>query len=206
MHFAANMIHRAMIGAAVALLASACGTETSTTSLWSASVPAGGGPKSIVVVAAGLGEGNRRILEDDLAKHLSQTGVVAKQSYQLFPQAAPSRDEARAAVQAAGFEGVLVSRLQNVTMSQRVVPGSYYNGGLWYGYYGVDSGWYNGYVVTDQNVNFENTLWDARGEGKLLWSSHTSTWNPSSTNDFADALSKKIVPQLGNAGFIPKTK
>jgi hypothetical protein len=85
-----------------------------------------------------------------------------------------------------------------------VVPGAY-DAGFWGGYYGM-GGWGGDYLVTDQNVNFENTLWDASGEGKLLWSGTTSTLNPSSGHDFASSLSKAVIPDLEKAGFIRTAK
>jgi hypothetical protein len=205
MHSAAHFVHRALAGAAVLTLAAACGTQTSTTSTWSAPVPASGPLKSIVVVGAGVKEGNRRILEDQLSARLGQTGVKATPSYQLFPNATPSKEEARASVQQGGHDGILVSRLKNIKESQQFYPGGY-DGGFWDGYYGTGGGWYGGQVVTDENVNFENTLWDARGDGKLLWSANTSTLNPTSSNDFAEALSKTIVPELSKSGFVPPAK
>ncbi len=191
------------LAALFALTVAACGTETSTTSEWSAQVPVGGPLRSIVVfgVGAGVDAGNRRILEDELSARLIQDGVRAKPSYELFPDTTPTRDEAKAAVQGAGYDGVLVSRMRGVTETQHFVPDSY-NGDFWNGYYGA-SGWYGGSVITDKNVHFENTLWDVRGNGKLLWYATTSTLNPTSGKDFAAALSRTVVPELGKAGFIP---
>lgn len=95
-------------------------------------------------------------------------------------------------------------RLRGVKETQDFVPGNY-GAGFWNGYYG-GGGWYGGggYIVTDEIVKFENTLWDARGNGKLLWSSNTSTLNPTSSEDFATALSKTVVPELERKGFVPK--
>jgi hypothetical protein len=156
------------------------------------------------VFGAGVDPTNRRILEDQLAARLVQDGVAAKPSYALFPDAVPDNQQARSVVQAAGYDGVLVSRLRGVNETQQVVPGIY-GGNFWTGYYGMGT-WYGAYAVTSQTVNLENTLWDARGDGKLLWSSTTATRNPTSTKDFARSISRAVVPDLERSGFVPATK
>jgi hypothetical protein len=205
MHALTDFLHGAHRHAAAAVLVltvGACGTETSTTSTWSAQVPAAGPVHSVVVMGANLDQTHRRVLEDRLAASLQAHGVAAKPSYVLFPEALPDREQARATVQGAGFDGVLVARLTRIQESARYIPG---NAGFWGGYYdGYYGGWDSGYVVTDTNVNFEVSLWDARGAGNMLWSSTTRTLNPTSSKDFADSLSKEVVPNLQKGGFLPR--
>jgi hypothetical protein len=189
----------ALVGLAIA----ACGTQTSTTSEWSATVPASGALKSIIVFGVNMEAANRRVLEDQVTTRLNEEGVTAKPSYEILPEKT-GRVEARAAVQSAGYDGLLVLRLRGVKETQEFVPGNF-GGGFWNGYYG-GGGWYGGggYVATDETVKFENTLWDARANGKLLWFSTTSTLNPTSSKDFAAALAKTVVPELEKKGFVPK--
>jgi hypothetical protein len=194
--------HRHAAAAVVLLATAACGTETSTTSTWSAQVPATGPVRSVVVMGANLDQTHRRVLEDRLSASLAAHGVSAKPSYVLFPETLPNRDQARTAVQNAGFDGVLVARLTRIQENPRYIPG---NAGFWGGYYdGYYGGWDSGYVVTDKNVNFEVSLWDARGDGNMLWSSTTTTLNPTSSKDFADSLAKEVVPNLQRGGFLSR--
>ena len=73
------------------------------------------------------------------------------------------------------------------------------------GYYGAGGwGWNSGYITTDTHVNFEVTLWDTHGDGKMLWSSTTTTLNPSDGKDFADSLAKNVIPNLMKDGFLPR--
>jgi hypothetical protein len=85
---------------------------------------------------------------------------------------------------------------------QTYVPGGY-SGGFWGGYYGAGWGYDPGYMVTDTFVNFETTLWDPHGEGKMVWSAVTETENPSSSSDFIAGLSKSIIPALVQARLLP---
>jgi hypothetical protein len=205
MHAIAEFLHGAHRNvAALALLVAtaACGTQTSTTSTWSAQVPASGPIRSVVVIGANIDQTHRRILEDRLSAALNSHGVNARPSYTFFADALPDREQARAAIQGAGYEGVLVAKLSRVQGVARYVPG---NAGLWGGYYdGYYGGWDSGYVVQDTNVNFETSLWDARGNGSMLWSSTTTTLNPTSSKDFADSLAKEVIPNLEKGGYLPR--
>ena len=174
------------------------------TDVWRDPSYAAGPMHNIVVFAGRLNETNRRTLEDNLVSGLSARGVRAIASYQLFPGTLPSKDEARSAIQQAGADGVLVSSMHGVSERTTYVPGTY-DGGFWSGYYGP--GWggvYDpGYVMTDQFVKFETTLWDPRGDGKMVWSAVTQTENPSSGAAFATSLSKTVMTALTKAGFLP---
>lgn len=192
-----------MLGAGALVLAAGCGgPSTSVTQTWSA--PLGAPPmKTMLVFAAKMDEANRRALEDGLVAELGKHDVAAKPSYVLFPGEPPERDTAREAVKSAGFDGVLVATMTSVREKQTYVPGSY-GGGFWTSYYGnAWSSYSPGYVVTDEVVSFETTLWDSRAEDKLVWASFTETTNPSEGRDFVKSLTKAMMGSLEKTGVIP---
>ncbi len=191
-------VRRSVPALAFLVATAACATETSTTSEWSSQVPASGPVKQVVVFGAGLDHSQRRVLEDQLSMSLSEHGVTAKPSYALFADSVPDRDAAHAALDSGGYDGALVAKLKKVRETPRYVPTG---DGFWGGYYGA--GWDSGYYTTDTNVNFEVTLWDTRGKGKMLWSSTTTTLNPINSKDFADSLAKNVMPNLEKGGFLP---
>ena len=168
---------------AIAFVAGCGGPSTSVTQVWNA--PLAAPPmRKIVVFAARTDEANRRALEDKLVAELAKRGV--------------------AAVQGRGFDGILVATLKNVRERLSYVPGTY-SGGFWNDYY-YGPGWTSwspGYVRTDEIVNFETTLWDARAEDKLVWAALTKTVNPSSGRDFVKSLTDAVLPPLEKAGRIP---
>ena len=193
---------------ALTLLSASAGCSTSTqtvmTDTWRDPNYAAGPMRSIVVFGGKMDETNRRSLEDRLVAALSAQGVRATASYALFPGELPSKDEARAVIQQAGADGVLVSSMRGTTQRQTYVSGAY-EGGFWDGFYGPGWGgaWAPGYVVTDQFVKFETSLWDPKGNGKMVWSAVTQTENPSSGMAFASSLTKAVLPALTKAGFLP---
>jgi len=193
----------------VALLSALCGgcstsTPTTMSDVWRDPSYAAGPMKNIVVFGGRLNATNRRTLEDGFVSALSTHGVRATASYTLFPGDLPGKDQARAVMQDAGVDGVIVASMKGVSERQTYVPGAY-GGGFWDGYYGPGWGgaWDPGYTVTDQFVKFETSLWDPSGSGKMVWSAVTQTENPSSGKDFASSLTKSVVPAMTQAGFLP---
>jgi hypothetical protein len=189
--------------AALALgLVAGCGAETSVTQLWNARIPAAP-VKTLIVFGAHMDEANRRSLEDAYVAELSKHAVLAKPSYAFFPAGeAPARDDARQAVKAAGFDGILVSKMRSVRETQSYVPG--YAGGFWYGYYGPSwTSWSPGYVFTDRIVDFDTTLWDTRSGDELVFAVTTETSNPSSNQSFIHSLTKTVLSSLDEKRLIP---
>jgi hypothetical protein len=82
------------------------------------------------------------------------------------------------------------------------VPGGY-SPGWWSSYY---TGWgYSspGYLVTEEYVTWEMTLWDARAEDRLAWTAAMETTNPSAGKDFVKSVTKSTVESLTKTGLIP---
>jgi len=187
------------------LLAGCSSTSTEVTSAWKDPSYTAGPMKNIVVFGGRLDATNRRALEDGFASALSARGVRATPSYTLFPGALPATNDAQVALQKAGVDGVLVASMRGTSEKSTFVPGAPYGGPFWGGYYGPGWGgaWDPGYVITDQFVKFETSLWSPSGNGKMVWSAVTQTENPSSGKDFVSSLTKSVVPALGKAGFLP---
>jgi hypothetical protein len=184
----------------------ACATETSVTQLWSAPIPVSRPPmRKIVVMATQMDEANRRSLEDSLVHALSAHQVQAIPSYKLFSDKLPEIEEAQKAVQALGVDGILTANFKGIKEQLSYVPG-YYAGGFWGGYYGSGYGYTGGHVYTDQVVNLETALWDARANNDVVWAALTQTMNPSNGQDFVVSVTKKVIPTLANAHFIPASQ
>lgn len=188
------------IGLSSASLA-ACSTPTQVTSSWRDPTYEAAPLRNWLVIGARVDATHRRMLEDRFAAELGAHGVRATPSYRVFAtEALPEREEARAAVASAGYDGVLVSTKKGVRETFSVEPGDTF----WGGFYGP--AWVTSppYIDTDEYVKFETTVWDPRGEGKLVWSTVTNTVNPTSEADFVSSLTRTIVPALTKAGFLPR--
>jgi hypothetical protein len=181
-----------------------CATKTSTTHLWAAEDYRGGTMGNVIVFGRGMAEAQRRSLEDQLGDALADHGVAATPSYRVFP-VLPDVDEARAEVTKQNFDGAVVVTLHGTRERQSYVPGHYMGGGFWGGYYGMGWGWSPGYVVTDELVDAETSVWDLRTDnGRLVWSALTNTENPTSGPDLTKSLAKEILPKMEKAGLVPK--
>ena len=120
-----------------------------------------------------------------------------------FAGGCPAQADAKTALQNAGIDGALVASMKRI--EERTVPGGY-SGSFWGGYYGPGwgGGWDPGYVIPDQLVKFETSLWSLGDQGSIVWSAATETQNPSSGKDFARVSPTASVPALAEAGFLPR--
>jgi len=203
-----SLLARPLLLGAIAALAfvhaTGCSTtRTSVTQLWQAPSPSAGPMRSVIVFGARTDEANRRVIEDGFVDELAEHAVQGVPSYKIFPDKLPDQKEARERVKNLGFDGIFVASLKDVREHQSYVPGTY-TAGFWSGYYGPGWGYGNpGYVVSDEIVTFETTLWDTRAEDKLVWAALTKTKNPSSGRDFVESLTGAVLPKLEQARFIP---
>jgi hypothetical protein len=185
---------------AFVIVAAACSTPTQETSVWQSQTYAGGPMKKIAVFGGRLNATDRRTLEDGFVAALASHGVRAAPSYSIFPQGQVPQDQAaiRTALQQAGFDGALVSKMKGVTEQTSIVPDASWGAGFYGAYWGAGGPIYE----TDQFVKFETTLWNP-ASGKMVWSAITQTENPTSHRDFVSSLTGKVVPSLAKAGLIP---
>lgn len=194
---------RTMLLALALALAGGCGTKTSTTQLWAASDYSAAPLRKVIVFGRGMAEAQRRSVEDRLVSALGEHGVTATQSYRMFPEL-PNREIMQTELAKQGFDGALVTTLHATRQRQSYVPGHYHGGGFWGGYYGMGWGWSPGYIVTDELVDAETSVFDLRTDGgRLVWSATTRTLNPTSGEDLTKSMSKEILPGIAKRGIIP---
>jgi hypothetical protein len=186
---------------AVTLASGACSTPTTMMDQWRDPTYAAGPMRNMLIVGGKMEPTNRRTVEDAFVTALAKRGVHATPSYEMFPGALPSKDEARNAVLKQGIDGVLVANERGIKETTTIVPGAY-NSGFWGGYYGGWGTYSPGYLQTDAYVKFETSVWDAN-QGKLVWSAVTETENPTSGKDFLKSLLKSVLPAMTTAGILP---
>jgi len=181
-------------GGTIALLASvvaAC-SNTSVTSTWKS--PAIGATRlhNMLVVAYVPTESVRRNLEDRLVKELGKEGVRASPSHQYIEDAdSLDKDRVRSLVQQKGFDTLLVADYLGTTTELSYVPGTYYD---YFSYW--DNPYHGGQVDEWTEVKLEFRLFDAKADGRLVWTAITSTYNPSSTAKAVPKVAHKIVARM----------
>ena len=135
--------------------------------------------------------GMRRAGEDELVRKLGKNAVA---SYSVLPEEVTGdRAKAKAWIQKQGFDGLVIMRPLAVNQETTYVPGQAYvvpshYSSAW-GYWGTGWGYaYDpGYVQQDQVVTVEANVYSV-ADGKLIWASHTKTYNPESVKNLVNDI------------------
>ncbi len=182
--------------AVLALTATACSTPTTIEGSWRDPDYSAAPLRRIFVLGTMHNQANRRMLEDAYVAALSQHGVQATPSYQVFQEAQPDREAVRNFLSSQGYDGALVTQFEGMQARSSLLPGA----DFYYGY----SGWWGTdyYVETDQYLKVETSLWNPR-TGKLIWSAASETENPTSSHDAVSSIVNRITKALTNARLIP---
>lgn len=162
----------------------------------------------VMVVAVAQSEANRRMFEQELASRLEAQGVKAWPSTRFHPEIAQlPEDKAREVIEENGIEAVIVTRLVDVDRKDVYVPPTTYVSsypaygspyyGSWYGYYsyGYTVTHDPGYTYEKVTVTLETNLYDA-GNGEIIWSGRSNTFDPSSVQDVIGPTTQLIVEEL----------
>lgn len=166
--------------------------------------------KQVLAVALARDGAIRRAAEDALDSTLTgsprgQSGeLVVHPSYTLLdPREFGDVDAARAKVEAAGYDGVVL--LSFVSTQQRVtVDPPHYVGGFWgyYGYGGRAMVYDPGSVRTDTILRLQVSV-HSLAEGKLLWSGVSRTMNPREIEKLVVDVAGAVRDDLQKRGLLP---
>lgn len=160
----------------------------------------------ILVLGMSAKPGVRADFEDALSKLVASTGVEAipGNTILLRPEGTQlNLDYLKTQVKAFKIDAVIVSRLVKVDKNITYIPGSPY---LMPPYYGSFYGYYSNiypvvyspdYLREDTTVRVETNVYAVNGgEGQILWSGVSDTFNPRSAQKAIDGISKLIVKEL----------
>ncbi len=170
------------------------------------------GPSFQNILVLGVSEdGNtRRIFENEFVSQLNARGADAMPSYRFMGRDGKvPEDEVWRAVQAAGAEAVMVTRVARVDRERAVTPGyvsttavpAFGRAGL-YGYYSSAWSTYSPPTAYEYQIyTLETNLWDIEKD-ELVWSASTRIISPSDIyKDIAD-LVKVITDALVKQNLI----
>jgi hypothetical protein len=168
------------------------------------------------VLALGLSDKARvrADFEDALAAQLAGTGVetIPGNTILLRPEGSHlDLQYLKTQVRENKLDAVVVSRLIKVDNTVTYVPGTsyvppplpYY--GTFYGYYGAvyPVVYTPGYLKEEKKVRIETNLYViSSGEGELVWTGITDTFNPSDVNKAIDRLVKLVIKQMQRDGAL----
>jgi hypothetical protein len=175
--------------------------------------------KKLFVIGVAQNQESREAFEDALAGAIKGQGGSAEGSSGHLPKSEQlTEDEVRSAVQAGGFDGVLITRLLAVDKEQQYTPPSTYNnpqtryyaggGGLYgYGFYGFYGTTYAqvhepGYFETSTTIRVETNLYSLATDG-LVWTAQSETLDPSSIADARESMTAAVAKKLKEEKLIP---
>jgi hypothetical protein len=154
----------------------------------------------------------RADFEDALAAQLAEAGLeaVPANTILLRPEGTEvDLNYVRTQILENKIDAVLVSRLIKIDHSVTYVPGSYhapfpyYNN--FYGYYGAvhPMVYTPDYLKEEKRVRVETNLYAvASGEGELVWTGITDTFNPSNVKKDIGRLVKLVLKQMQSDGVL----
>jgi hypothetical protein len=152
----------------------------------------------------------RRTFEDEFVARLKAAGVDAVPSYRHIREDGPV-DEARlrAAVEQAGADAVLITRLVRVETKTNVTPGMYYPApALTFGFYDAYTAAWLGYYEPPYVYQYdvyvsETSLYDA-ATNQLVWTSTVQTQAPGDVDKEIKHYVKRVIEALRRVNLLPR--
>ncbi len=201
-----RLISFALVAAA---MFSAC-SSTNMTNMWVDETAKTSSIDNVLVIALDRDPDMRRFWEDALAAEFQAQGLLARQSYQLFPADLPDSQQVAVVMQRDKHDAALVTHRLNVVT----------NAGPDGGYRDTAPAastnyWQRGYTVAwngaqqkvpedkkDQEVRFQLDL--ARADGHLVWTGQTTPVDPTNADKLRTEVAGQVVPELQKRKVILK--
>jgi hypothetical protein len=147
--------------------------------------------------------GMRAKVENALVRKFNAEGVHAEASSDLMPiDEEIDRKTVRAAMVGKTFDGVLVSRLIEVASDSTYVPpapNASFEAGFSHSVPIITS---PGHTERRSVVTLQTDLYDPSGQGHLVWSMTSQSFDPSNVTELIDNVSDAIVSDLRAKGLI----
>jgi hypothetical protein len=160
----------------------------------------------VLVIGMSAKPGVRADFEDALSQLVTRPGIEAVPGNTILLRPEGSHldlDYLKEQVKAFKIDAVIVSRLIKVDKNITYIPGTpylpypYYRS--FYGYYGTvyPMVYTPDYLSEETTVRVETNVYSVTsGEGQLVWTGVSDTFNPSSADKVIQQLSKLIVKEL----------
>jgi len=166
----------------------------------------------VLVLGMSAKPGVRADFEDALSHLVSRPGIEAVPGNTILLRPEGSHldlDYVKAQIKEFKIDAVIVSRLIKVDKSVTYIPGTpympypYYRS--FYGYYGAvyPMVYTPDYLSEETTVRVETNVYAVTsGEGQLVWTGTSDTFNPKSADKVIEQLSKLIVNELGKESIL----
>jgi len=167
--------------------------------------------KNILVIGIAESQQNRRAYESYVVAELEALGVEAVPSYKLIKSDVTiDRKSVGKAIKGLDIDGVIVTHLVGIDEETVYRPSMDYSPVYSGGYYGGLYSYYPhvntyvtrpGYYTTHETYMLETNLYDVNSE-ELIWSAHSRSFAPESTDEVIVDLTKLIIDDLAEKKLI----
>lgn len=177
--------------------------------------------KNVLVIAIAQDQNSRQAFEDALVSAVANEGGTARASIGVLPHEEQlTEDQLHAAIDAGGFDGVLLSRLMSVDKDAEYTPPKKYNNprtryypaspgwgrgyGGFYGFYGTTFAEVHepGYFETSTTLTLETNLYSV-ATNELVWTGRSETIDPESIEDARASVTEAVAKKLKAERLIP---
>jgi hypothetical protein len=177
--------------------------------------------KNVLVIAIAQDQDSRQAFEDALTSAVANEGGTAQASIGVLPHEEQlTEDQLHAAIDAGGFDGVLLSRLMSVDKDSEYTPPKKYNNprtryyaaspgwgygyGGFYGFYGTTFAEVHepGYFETSTTLTLETNLYSV-ATNELVWTGRSETIDPESIEDARASVTEAVAKKLKAERLIP---
>ncbi|HET6416906.1 MAG TPA: hypothetical protein VFG22_11470 [Polyangiales bacterium] len=177
--------------------------------------------KKVMVIGVAQDQKARQAFEDALVSAIAKEGGTAQASIAVLPNEEQiSEDQLHAAIDAGGFDAVLITRVLSVDKSQQYTPPKKYNNpqtryypgslgwghgyGGYYGFYGTTFAEVHepGYFETSTTLRLETNLYSV-ATNELVWTGQSATIDPQSIDDARSSMTQAVAKKLKEERFIP---
>ncbi|SKC02316.1 hypothetical protein SAMN05660841_03703 [Sphingobacterium nematocida] len=190
------------------LLFCQCASSSIITGSWTAPSVSNLKYKKVFVAALTENVPARQKVEDEIANSIQMLGTNTVKSIEVFPPdfnklGSKRSDLALKRIAETNSDAILTIALLDKTSESRYVPNTTMYPVSRFGYYGTFGGYYDfwygnyndGYYTTDKTYYLEANLYDVKTH-KLIWSTQSETYNPSSLDSFLKGYKKALIEQL----------
>jgi hypothetical protein len=182
---------------AMALVASTIGlgcASTEMTHTWVDPSAKGTPLAKIAVVMLSPDPRLRQLSEDEAAQHIKGAAVVP--SYRVLGAVSlKDREAVQTTLRSQGFDGVLIMRIAGVSETVTATGGPSGNFRVYYDW-ATGTAESPGFLQADTTVRMVSNLYSLEGDGKLIWTGSSQTFDSKSAQQFVGDVSKAVAKQL----------
>lgn len=163
------------------------------------------GFKKILVLGMATKEWEKKVFENEYVTQLKKYNIDAIPAWQVLPEGEElTKETFQVYFKDENIDAVLVARATGMSTEETMYGGgtSYVAAGF-YGFYISTSQIYRvpGYLAEEKIIHMQTSVYET-GEGKLVWSATSKSYEPKNTGEVIKAVSRNVVDELYLDGFI----